>query len=270
MKSKFQIDSIYNHKKVLNDNLSLGMGERRYLLFPRDNAVTHSLYQNDLYEPWLYQFLYYNNIDITSTNVVDIGSNNGQIAVEFAHIVGDEGKVFCFEPQRIIFQQLCGNVFFNGLDNVYCWNVAIGDHNGETSVQKIDYHNQDEVNFGDVHIGWETYEEKVDLRTLDSFNLDKVTVIKIDVQGFERQVLLGAKETITKWRPILFIEIEENQLQLYGESSESVIKLLTEWGYTMRRFNDGFPFQTESGLCLDFVGIPNEHLDKRNWKWIFM
>ena len=67
--------------------------------------------------------------------IIDIGANNGHFTVEFAQYVGDNGKVHSFEPQRIIFQQLCGNVFLNGLDNVYTYNVALGDKVGITYVE---------------------------------------------------------------------------------------------------------------------------------------
>ena len=267
MKSKFNIEAIQNRRESIFDPSTFD--ERKYLLFPNDNAVTASLFNNQLYEPYLYQFLKENNLDIKGTNVVDIGGNNGQIAVEFAHLVGDNGKVFSFEPQRVIFQQLCGNVFVNGLDNVYAFNIALGNEEGLTTIQKPNYFDEGFVNFGDVHVGVQSDYETVIMRQLDSYSLDNISIIKIDVQGFERKVLLGAKETIEKNKPIIYIEIEQDQLELYGDSEESVLQLLIDYGYSFARFNDGMPYQTNSGLCLDFVAIPNELVSAREWKTIF-
>jgi FkbM family methyltransferase len=265
MKSTFRIEAISNKRMNFSINKPSELVERRYLLFPNDNAVTSTLFENSLYEPGIYQFLVDNNLDISGKNVIDIGANNGQITVEFANLVGDNGKIFSFEPQRIIYYQLCGNVFINGLDNVHCFNVALGDNEGLISIEKPNYFDNGPVNFGNVHVGVEENYELVQLNKLDSYNIDNVSIIKIDVQGYEKRVLLGAKETIMKNRPIIYIEIEEDQLQHYGEDENSVIKLLNEYGYFCKRFNDGMPFLTVSGLCLDFVAIPNELYNSREW-----
>ena len=255
MKSKFNVNYITK--------------SRNYILFPNDNGVTQSLIDGYLYEPWLYQFIFDNKINVSGTNIIDIGANNGQITVEFAHLVGDNGKVFSFEPQRVIYQQLCGNVFFNGLDNVHAFNVALGNDEGLISVEKPNYHQNGPVNFGDVHVGVEDNYELVQLHKLDSYNFENISLIKIDVQGYESKVLLGAKETINKNRPIIFIEVEEDQLMRYGETEESVISILSDFGYSTKRFNEGLSFQTVSGKCLDFAAIPNEILNSRDWilKW---
>jgi hypothetical protein len=81
--------------------------------------------------------------------------------------------------------------------------------------------------------------------------------------------LIGAKETIEKNKPIIYIEIEQDQLELYGDNEESVLQLLIDYGYSFTRFNDGLPYLTNSGLCLDFVAIPNDLVYTREWKTIF-
>jgi FkbM family methyltransferase len=265
MKSKFQIEAIENKRPVFRRIFE----ERKYLIFPNDNAVTATLLSNDLYEPYLYQFIVDNNLNIEGTNVVDIGANNGQITIEFANLVGDSGKIYSFEPQRIIFQQLCGNVFVNGLDNVYAYNVALGDEEGLTRIERPDYFSNQRVNFGDVHVGTEKGEDIVEIRKLDSYNFENISIIKIDVQGLEKRVILGAKETINKNRPIIYIEVEEEQLNIYGDTQETLLSVLQELNYSWVRFNDGLPYQTNSGLCLDFVAIPSEIIKARNWKTVF-
>jgi len=265
MKTKFNVEAIQNVKPIPQVLIQ----ERKYLLFPNDNAVTSTLYSNQLYEPYLYQFLSENHISIEGKNVIDVGANNGQITVEFAHLVGDTGKVYSFEPQRIIFQQLCGNVFVNGLDNVHAYNMAIGDEDGLTQIEKPDYFQKGPVNFGNIHVGVKENYEIVKLHKLDTLQIENVSLIKIDVQGFEKKVLIGAKETIKKNRPIIYIEIEESQLNLYGDTTESVLEVLQSLEYSWTRFNEGMPYTTDSGLCLDFVAIPNELVSSRNWKTIF-
>jgi FkbM family methyltransferase len=238
---------------------------RRYALFPNDNAVTSSLINGWIYEPYLFDFFSDNQIDLTDTEILDIGANNGHFTVEFAHYVGDEGKVYSFEPQRVIFQQLCGNVFFNGLDNVFAYNVAVGHNSGSVNVEKVDYHNSGNVNFGDVHIVNDEG-ESVPMIRIDDMEFKNISVIKIDVQGFEQLVIQGAKNTINKFRPFIFVEVENSQLSKYGFSEESLREEFKGINYTMIRFQKGIPYQTESGECLDCVCIPNEKLEHESFK----
>ena len=178
MKSKFRIENVVNKRAHFGNDIPTTTYERKYLLFPNDNAVTSTLFNNEIYEPWLYQFLIDNKIDINSSTVIDIGANNGQVSVEFAHLVGDSGKVYSFEPQRLIFYQLCSNVFYNGLDNVYTNNVALGNNTGKITIEKPDYFSNENVNFGDVHVGVSENYELVELRKLDSYNFESISIIK--------------------------------------------------------------------------------------------
>ena len=59
--------------------------------------------------------------------VVDVGANIGTHAIFFAKKVTESGVVVAFEPQRLVFQTLCGNVALNGLTNVTCFCAAVGE-----------------------------------------------------------------------------------------------------------------------------------------------
>ncbi len=237
------------------------INRRRYALFPNDNAVSLTLINNQIYEPYLFWFLNDNAIDLTGTDVIDVGANNGHFTIEFADLVGEGGRVYAFEPQRIIYQQLCGNVFMNGLDNVYAYNVALGDQEGKTNIEVPDYYYNGPVNFGDVRLvnPGEVYAyEQVDLRTLDSYDFRNVSIIKIDVQGYEPWVIRGAKNTIKRHNPYLFVEIEGESLEKFSYDERSLISEIESLGYAVFRFQKGVPYQTKTGTCLDCVCIPIE------------
>jgi len=240
---------------------------RKYCLFPKDNAVTSSLINGTIYEPYLFYFIRDNDINLEGTDIIDIGANNGNFTIEFSEITGDTGRVFSFEPQRIVFQQLCGNVFMNGIDNVFAYNLAIGDTTGKTQINRPDYFSDDFVNFGDVSIESDKSKnsESVEVRELDSFEFNTVKLIKIDVQGYEVLVIKGAIETINKHRPIIFIEVEDHQLRKFGHSESDLLKTIEDLGYTIKRFQEGIPYQTYSGECLDCVCIPNELLQNQSF-----
>lgn len=266
MKKTFRVEYYERNRK--NHIQALLPAKRKYVLFPNDNAVSSSLIEGWVYEPYLFHFISDNMIDLEGTEIVDVGANNGHFTIEFAHYVGDNGRVYAFEPQRIIFQQLCGNVFLNGLDNVYAYNAAVGKEPGMTFIEKINYFESSSVNFGDVH----TIDKNINnndvvaITRLDDIEFQNLSIIKIDVQGFEPYVLEGSEVTIWKHRPYIFIEIEEDQLQKYGFNEESLIKQLEKMDYVVKRFQVGIPYQTKSGVCLDCICIPKERYEKENFK----
>jgi FkbM family methyltransferase len=257
MKTKFNIE-IYTTQKIDKVN-ALVRNKLKYALFPNDNAVTSSIIEGWQYEPYIFDFLKINCIETYGKDIVDVGANNGNFAVEFSHLVGDNGKVHSFEPQRIIYYQLCTNVFINGLDNVYCHNVAIGDKNGIVYLEEPNYMNKEPVNFGDVRIKKTTENNLiVNLKRLDDYDFSDVVFIKIDVQGYESLVLDGALATIEKHRPYIFVEFEDHLLKENGSSEAMLKEKIESLGYYVKRFQEGIPYQTESGMCLDCVCIPNE------------
>lgn len=243
---------------------------RKYCLFPNDNAVTQSLIQGFLYEEYMFDFLKDNSINLIDSDVIEIGSNNGHFTIEFAELVGNRGRVFSYEPQRIIFQQLCCNLFLNGIDNVFAYQLAIGNEKGVVKFEKADYFNNGSVNFGDVSVyddkksNFNSFEE-VQSDRIDSFEFNLVKVLKIDVQGYESNVINGALKTIEKHRPYIFIEIEEKCLIKFGSSEKELIKIIEDLGYVVKRFQVGIPYSSSSGYCLDCVCIPKEKYDNKKF-----
>ena len=71
--------------------------------------------------------------------VIEVGANIGALTVPLAKFVGPQGNVVAFEPQRILFQNLCANIALNGLTNVRTANAAVGRENGSVTLPKIDY-----------------------------------------------------------------------------------------------------------------------------------
>jgi FkbM family methyltransferase len=258
MKTKFEVNLYQTKKKDFKS--AFHTNSLMFALFPNDNAVSSAIIEGWQYEFYMFEFLEKNQIETTGKTIVDIGANNGNFAVDFAHLVGDTGCVHSFEPQRIVYYQLCGNVFMNGLDNVYCHNVALGDTEGFTYIETPNYHDKGPVNFGDVKIS--SAGDQIRLVPLDSYDFKDVVFIKMDVQGYEGFVLEGAKKTIEKHRPYLFVEFEDHLLKEVGISEAELQAKIESMGYVVKRFQEGIPYQTVSGKCLDCVCIPKEKFEE--------
>jgi FkbM family methyltransferase len=149
--------------------------------------------------------------------VIEVGSNLGMHSVPLGNIVPD-GRVVCFEPQRPIFNILCGNIALNNLLNVHAHRLAVGERNETVAIASTDYEapwnysafslsvgfNRDGQFFGGVE------SERVEVVTLDQFpdtaDLERLDLLKLDAEGMELPVLRGARTLIERTRPILFVE----------------------------------------------------------------
>jgi FkbM family methyltransferase len=158
--------------------------------------------------------------------VIEAGANIGSHTVGLARLVGPQGRVLAFEPQRLVFQTLCANVALNSLENVDCFWAAVGSEQGPITVPDINP--RQEFNFGgvtllDAHAG-----QQVSCLTIDHFiTLPRVNVVKIDVEGMESDVLRGGEQVLKKFKPILYVENDRI------EKSEALIQLIAGFGYRM-------------------------------------
>ena len=145
----------------------------------------------------------------------DVGANIGTHSLAMAKIFSDKITIKAFEAQRQIFNMLCGTVAINGLTNIYCYNLAVSNINDEELI--FDSPNYGEPNnFGGLELIRPTRsdnaemvisaKESVKTITIDTLQ-DRVDFLKIDIEGMEHLAIEGAKDTISKYRPICFIEI---------------------------------------------------------------
>lgn len=158
--------------------------------------------------------------------VIEVGANIGALTVPLAEFVGPLGNVVVFEPQRIIYQNLCANIALNGLTNVRAVNAAVGLETSSVTLPKINY--AEPAIFGAYSIEGATDGEQVQLIALDQFiNTPHCRLIKIDVEGMEEQVVRGAAELIKEHQPILYVENDRQ------ENSPSLIQTLFELDYKL-------------------------------------
>jgi len=157
--------------------------------------------------------------------VVEVGANIGAHTLPLAQLVGPSGSVYAFEPQRVVFQTLCANVAMNSLSNVHCRHTAVGAESGEILVPLLDY--GAENNFGGLGLGQCTQGERVPVTTVDGLKLQACHLIKVDVEGMEQSVLEGAGETISRFRPFLYVENDRE------EHSASLIEHMLNLDYRL-------------------------------------
>jgi len=162
--------------------------------------------------------------------VVEVGANIGSHTLALSKMVGNSGRVYAFEPQRVVFQTLCGNLALNSIENVEAFDVALSDEDGSLLIPDIRY--DVEGNFGGVEIDKFKSGRKTPKAKLDNFlELQRLDFLKIDVEGMEREVLLGALASIEKFKPIMYIENDR------VDKSQALIALIKDKGYNIYEHN---------------------------------
>ena len=164
---------------------------------------------------------------------VDIGANVGFFTVHLANIVGTKGKVYAFEPSPIHSKKLKTNIELNGFKNVILSTKAIGKNKGQIS--HFSSVTSGSLNPKLVINPSEAIETLVEISPLYSeineSDINKIKIIKIDVDGSEMDVLKGADSILSKTNAYLIIEIWETGINEVGEKLEEIIEYILSFNY---------------------------------------
>jgi FkbM family methyltransferase len=184
---------------------------------------------------------------------VDIGANQGYIALHMARIVGREGRVVAIEAVKPTFERLTANIQRNHMSQVECIHRAAGDC---AKILEM-WYDPNDTGLASVYnratatsVLVEVPQEPADVilaRTLCPSQLSKLILIKIDVEGYEPIVLKGLCQTLHRYRPLLWTEKNSNFLQKGGFTISDIVDPLQELGYSIYRIH----FQRNQ-----FLGIP--------------
>lgn len=166
----------------------------------------------------------------------DIGAHIGIHALPAAkHLNGLGGYVFAFEPGPDSIAKIEVTAKRAGLTNYTVVPTALGRSPGVVDLHASDADTLTEVGMRSIHGSGDVI-DSVPVTTFDSWaegaNLQKLDIVKIDVEGSEFDVLLGMERTLRSLRPrLVFIEIIEESLRRGGSSPAEVLKLMAEYGY---------------------------------------
>lgn len=157
--------------------------------------------------------------------VMDIGANIGCHTLRFSKLVGQDGKVFAFEPTGYAFRKIKRNLSLNAslAANVTLEKKAIAPYTARD--QKIRFKSSWRLYGRQIDIP----EEIVDFVSVDDYvtqrGINRVDILKIDVDGHEPDVIASAANTIRDFRPIIFLEINDT------DDMQQMIRELCDLGY---------------------------------------
>lgn len=202
----------------------------------------------------------FKNIVQSADVVVDVGANWGLHTLYLSRLVGKKGLVIALEPFPPAFDELQWHIQANGCLNVRALPFALGEANGEAlfSVGESAYTGR--LSTARAQGLASRAEIPVVVRTLDSvaqeLGIDRLKLVKIDVEGAEGKVLSGADRVMEQWKPHFVIDLHTPAQDV------EVARQLTQRGYHLRRLggppilrtNTGWP--DREGVWGSIEGIP--------------
>lgn len=172
--------------------------------------------------------------------VIDVGANIGEITLVAARRVGPNGRVLAFEPMPAVAKTLQTHLDLNRLSQVTVVREGLADRPGSAQIFPSSKHSPS----GEQNWGLNTLYGQgallpalgtIALTTLDAYleaePVQRVDIVKIDIEGSELPCLKGARQTLDRFAPLLIIEIQKDSAQAAGYQPGDIIDYLREAGY---------------------------------------
>lgn len=156
---------------------------------------------------------------------IDVGANLGVLSTMLASLVGPTGRVLSFEPSPVVFSKLQKTIKANDLRQVVPLNLGCG---RSRSTEQLHQVSKSSGNSSIVAPGQASVEIRVEaLDDIGEAWASPVSLLKIDTEGFEPQVLHGASRLIAEHRPIIYLEMGGD----YVDATHESIAFLDSAGY---------------------------------------
>jgi FkbM family methyltransferase len=172
----------------------------------------------------------------TNNTIIDVGTNIGETLMNFAKRTLPGGEVHGFEPDAQNHRHCSENLHLNNFNNIVLNNLGLGSEAGQFYIKTNTPSNRGGNKVSTEYI--ENNTNVIKIITLDQYvtqkHLNKIDLIKIDVEGYELHVLKGASQAIDKFKPVFFIELDDNNLKEQGHSAKALIHFLLERNYSIR------------------------------------
>jgi len=193
--------------------------------------------------------------------VIDVGANIGLITLAASTRVGENGQVYAFEPHPGTFEFLKGNIEINHSSNVLAYQVAAGERTSSTvfDAKSVDDCQNSLIMPEDLS----NEEDIIRVEPLDAIIPEKIHVnlLKIDAEGYEKFILLGA-ERVMKDTECIYIESYELHFKRFGYSTKDLIAILEHSDFhTLKCVGDELFAQVGSDYisdhCENLVAVKN-------------
>lgn len=155
--------------------------------------------------------------------ILDIGGNVGHHALFYA---STKAQTHTFEPILTLYQQIQHKIQANNLSHLSAYNIALGEEDREDSIFLPYDYNQGTGTILEGHAASKERTQKITIRKGDSIikelGLATIDYIKIDVEGYELKVLQGLSESISQYKPVIFMEYVKRVHNMLNEEKQTL------------------------------------------------
>lgn len=227
---------------VLKQKAIMTVGKSKFRVFAATEMGTIQSSLVDFYDDIVMPGI----IKTDKPTIVDIGANVGQFAAATKYFF-PQCTLYTFEPDAQIFERLKANLAANKYVNFY--NLGIGKENGKTTFYKDELSLKSTFKLNrNSHV---KEEETIETKTLDSFNITNVDLLKIDVEGFEQEVLQGASKAL---KNVDYLLVEVSLDRSGDESNLALFQSILEKCAHARIIKFGRPLGTKAQpACQDVI-----------------
>lgn len=179
--------------------------------------------------------------------VLDVGAHIGLVALPMASVIGREGRVFCFEPAEANRKLLIEHAALNGYSNIEVVACLVGaDSQGSVPFYEMKTPTPMNTLAAKNRDGYvPTARPQISIDDFCGKRGLAPEIIKIDVEGAELGVLRGARQTLARHRPLIFLSVHPREIVLMGESAEGLSMLIRELGYDCKDAKGQIPDRFE-------------------------
>jgi FkbM family methyltransferase len=163
--------------------------------------------------------------------VLDIGADIGYYTLLFAKRVSKNGRVIAFEPIPSAREKLLQNVKMNGYKHITVCDFALFSSNGSATLEgplkisRIAPKREKKLK-NDIEVQTRIFDE-----CLQDLRINRIDIVKIDVEGAELDVLHGMKLSLSKYQPSVLVEIHPEGLKTFGYTSSDLFEFMESMGY---------------------------------------
>lgn len=271
-KIKKEFWKLINILGITSYTFKLPNSELLFSVNPKDASVGKLIFLNS-YEVETLEFA--SKYIIKSDQVFDVGANIGYFTLKFSSLVGDNGEVHSFEPSQREFLHLCRNLMNNKISNVFSNQVALSNKNSYSRINILDEDRYGAYNSINKITHRKVNEAKVHTETTRTLKIDtyldlfpniRPTLIKIDVEGHEKQVLEGMQRLLTEPNsPCLIIEVCESTHQDEKFDTQDLLDYIKKFDYKLYSpNNEGNLKPFLLGNSLNCIALKNNHFQRLN------
>ncbi len=170
-------------------------------------------------------------------SILEVGANIGYYSLIETKLAGPTGKLYAIEPSPYNFECLKKNLELNGIKNAYLHQAAFGEKRTKQKFYVYDKSNLSSFIKRDDLL-MQSQEVEVEMITLDDFlNGKQVDFIRMDVEGYEKEILKGAEKALSSDNKpkYFFIEVHSELLHKKDSSAREILEFLEKYGYDIKK-----------------------------------